>query len=102
MSAVDAFSFSKWHWKKSEATAPRMSPLKTELDNLLTNIKRTKRLMEKIEAAFWRDGGICCPGCGCPGYRDLESKQERREKRIEEIRAKLMRDESKPPESLGR
>ncbi|AJX61008.1 hypothetical protein AQ938_06660 [Burkholderia pseudomallei] len=68
------------------------SGLKQELDGLKRNIDRTDELMSQLASEFWMSGGVCCPGCGVPGYSELELKQERRERRVKEIVAKLKRD----------
>ncbi|MNI77787.1 hypothetical protein D3C87_324660 [compost metagenome] len=66
-----------------------MSNLKTELENLYKNIYITERYLGELSDTFWKNGGICCPCCGVEGYSELELKQERREKRVLEIKAKL-------------
>jgi hypothetical protein len=66
--------------------------LRTELDGLRKNISATDNSMADMAAAFWSDGGVCCPSCGCPGYSELVSKQERREARVRQILTKLERD----------
>jgi hypothetical protein len=45
--------------------------------------------MADIEREFWLDGGVCCPCCGVPGYSEMMSAQERRERRILYIEKKL-------------
>lgn len=66
--------------------------LRAELDGLLKNIRRTDDLMAQQADEFWANDGVCCPSCGVPGYSDLQLKQERREKRVAEVRAKIARD----------
>ena len=66
-----------------------MSKLKEELANLNKNIIETDNYLGALAHEFWRNGGICCPTCGVEGYGELELKQERRWKRIEEVEAKL-------------
>ncbi|VBQ81368.1 hypothetical protein [Burkholderia pseudomallei] len=70
----------------------RLSGLKRELEGLKRNIDRTDELMSQLESEFWAGGGVCCPGCGVPGYSELQLKQERREHREKQIVAKLKRD----------
>ncbi|PRF55377.1 hypothetical protein [Burkholderia multivorans] len=70
----------------------RSSGLKKELEGLKRNIDKTDELMSQLASEFWMNGGVCCPGCGVPGYSELELKQERREQRMKEIVAKLRRD----------
>lgn len=70
----------------------RSSGLKRELEGLKRNIARTDANMGELASDFWANGGVCCPSCGVPGYSELELKQERRERRVEEIIAKLKRD----------
>lgn len=68
------------------------SPLKVELASLKRNLAYTEVSMEEIAKDFWRNGGVCCPSCGSSEFRKLELKQERRQQRIEQIKAKLKRD----------
>lgn len=70
---------------------PKLSPLKRELKNLYNNITRTETLLGIMNDEFWRDGGVCCPYCGCPGYRELTYKNERREERVKQIKYKLQK-----------
>jgi hypothetical protein len=69
-----------------------LSPLQQELVNLNRSIDSTDVNLSYLASKFWRDGGICCPDCGVPGFSDLVAKQERRHKRVAEIEAKLARD----------
>jgi len=66
-----------------------MSPLKKELINLESRIEKDNDLLSEIERDFWENGGTCCPSCGVRGFSDLVNKQERREKRVAQIRKKL-------------
>ncbi|EPS1221624.1 hypothetical protein ACVBR5_000850 [Burkholderia cenocepacia] len=70
----------------------RSSGLKQELEGLKRNIDRTDELMSQLESDFWGSGGVCCPSCGVRGYSELQLKQERRERRVKEVVAKLRRD----------
>lgn len=65
------------------------SPLKVELANLKKNYDRDDDYLADTAANFWRNGGVCCPSCGVPGYSALVEKQERRLKRMEGIKKKL-------------
>lgn len=67
----------------------KTSPLKEELYFLEKNYLRTSKHLEELDNTFWRNGGICCPSCGVSGYPYLLDKQERRFKRMAEIRRKL-------------
>ncbi len=66
--------------------------LKKELEYLLANISRTEDYMAELADEFWERGGVCCPDCGVRGYSELGLKQERRYKRVREIREKLVKD----------
>lgn len=68
---------------------PPPGSLESELDNLRRNYRRTSEHLARVSQNFFENGGICCPGCGVSGYRDLEEKNERRLKRIGEIEKKL-------------
>jgi len=70
----------------------RLSPLKIELKNLRRSYAADDERMLEMSDNFWRNGGVCCPGCGVPGYNDLRDKQYRRLRRIEGIEKKLERD----------
>lgn len=67
----------------------KTSPLKVELKNLQQKIRETEAHMHNLSAEFWRDGGICCEGCGIRGWHDLIDKQERREARVMQLKKKL-------------
>lgn len=67
------------------------SPLKTELANLRRNYDRDEDKLARASRDFWSSGGVCCPSCGVRGYGELQLKQERRLKRMDEIRAYLQR-----------
>lgn len=67
----------------------KLSPLKTELQNLERRFADTEYYMQELEREFWSNGGICCPSCGVPGFSDIEQKQERRMDRIEYLKAKI-------------
>ena len=82
-------------WSMIFGRRPRPSPLKIELQNLYLKVAQTDQHLFELERGFWKNGGICCPGCGVPGYRDLCEKQERRLLRISGIEAKLKCDEAK-------
>jgi len=65
------------------------SPLRAELTALKAKVQRVDFRMADIEREFWLDGGVCCPCCGVPGYSEMMSAQERRERRILYIEKKL-------------
>lgn len=66
-----------------------MSPLKIELANLRKRFAENEVRLQRASDDFWRNGGICCPGCGVPGFLDLQFKQERRLLRIDGLKRKL-------------
>jgi hypothetical protein len=66
-----------------------VSPLKTELENLKKRFAEDEVRLQKVSDDFWRNGGICCPGCGVRGFLDLQFKQERRLLRMDGIKKKL-------------
>lgn len=78
----------KWMFRKARKIK-RISPLKIELANLQKAHTRTEKQLSSLNANFWANNGVCCPACGVQGYSELMSKQERREKRIASIKAKL-------------
>ena len=67
----------------------RRSPLKTELKNLKKKIAEDDLRLAQMSDDFWQNGGICCPSCGVPGFRDLCDKQDRRSLRVKGIEKKL-------------
>lgn len=73
----------------------RPSPLRTQLANLRSNYARDEEKLAQASRDFWSNGGVCCPTCGVRGYCELEMKQERRLKRMDQIKAKLERDAPK-------
>jgi len=68
-------------WPLSELFAKKKprSRLAQQIAALKAAIAREDEELAKIEQQFWRDGGVCCPDCGEPGYSDRERAQERRE-----------------------
>lgn len=70
----------------------RQGPLRTELQNLHTNISRTQRRMYELSEEFTERRMYCCPCCAFPEYSDLKLKQERRELRIRQLEAKIKKD----------
>jgi hypothetical protein len=60
-----------------------------EITNLERKMLKVELHMDRLEDQFWRDGGGCCPGCGMPGYSDLQSAQDRRERWMKILQAKL-------------
>lgn len=72
-----------------DSTPKSKSPLKFELRNLERNILETDARMQEVEREFWANGGVCCPGCGVPGWHELTEKQERRRERVKQIHTKL-------------
>ncbi len=81
-------SFFRWFFGPRR----RLSPLKIELANLRRVYASDEMRLSSMADDFWQNGGICCPGCGMPGYRDLEEKQERRLCRMSGIEQKLKND----------
>jgi hypothetical protein len=80
----------KWPWlMRIFGIRHRPSPLKIELANLRKRYAADEERLAILADDFWRNGGICCPGCGVPGYTDLQEKQERRLLRISGIEQKL-------------
>ncbi len=69
-----------------------MGILLKQLKALQARYRREDDELGDIAREFWANGGICCPGCGVPGYSERERRQERREQRITELKAKIARD----------
>jgi len=67
----------------------RLSPVKAEIANLHAAINQTDRYMADLIDSWC---GICCPNCEFPILNDLELKQHRRQERLEQLKAKLVRD----------
>lgn len=68
---------------------PRLHGLALERFHLVKQIQRTEDTMQRMARDFWSRGGICCPGCGVPGYSELSNKQDRRRARLGQIDKKL-------------
>jgi 50S ribosomal subunit-associated GTPase HflX len=66
-----------------------MGNLQIELANLQRNLDLTEAYMGEVAEEFWRNGGVCCPSCGVPGYSELVNKQIRRMDRVVQIKKKL-------------
>lgn len=75
------------YFRRRQKTRP--TNLQIELVNLKKNIRITENHMSDLSREFWSNGGLCCEGCGIPGWHGLVIKQQRREERIEQIEAKL-------------
>lgn len=71
---------------------PSLSPLKREIENLEKKIAREEKRIGEISDAFFGNGGVCCPSCGEPGYRELMQAQDRREKWLAILQTKLQVD----------
>lgn len=69
------------------------SPLKRELQDLRANLSTSQRRLWELADEFERSGLPCCPDCAYPEYSDLVAKNRRREKRIQQLEAKIRRDE---------
>jgi hypothetical protein len=69
-----------------------MKGIKREIADLENKIRAEAARMQQVEARFWKEGGMCCPGCGVKGWYDWVEAQERRQKRLEQLKAKLERD----------
>lgn len=69
-----------------------MSVLRKEISRLNHVIERTEQEMINLEEDFWQNGGICCPGCGVPGFSEMEEKQERRKKQLRYLIKKYEKD----------
>lgn len=72
-------------------------PLRTELMHLLAKYERVDEEMGRQAADFWANDGVCCPSCGVPGYSEMALAQDRREARMDQIRAKIGRDDGTAP-----
>lgn len=70
--------------------ARNISPLRYELMRLNQRYSETELELNRFSDNFWENNGICCPGCGVPGYSDLQDKQYRRLIRMDELRVKLI------------
>jgi hypothetical protein len=68
------------------------SPLKAERADLVRKIAQVKDWQSRVSAEFFANGGVCCPGCGVPGYLDSQMANERRMLRLRQIDAKLTKD----------
>lgn len=71
---------------------PKLSPLKTEIENLRVKIRKDEARLAKAERKFWNEGGVCCPFCGVSGYSELSRLQDERQTRIDQLLAKIKRD----------
>jgi hypothetical protein len=73
------------------------SPIKREITNLRSAISRTEQRIQEMEDTAWSTWGICCHSCAAsaeygPTYWNLGEKNERRQKRLNELERKLERD----------
>lgn len=66
--------------------------IKKEINDLKRKILIMDQRMYDVSQEFWRDGGICCEGCGIRHWHEWQDKQERRIKRLKELEDKLLRD----------
>jgi len=76
-------------------TAFRPKGLKREIQDLQRKIPATDLWLEEVEQRFWREGGICCPGCGVQGFSDAQDAQKRRRLRLAQLQAQLERHRCK-------
>jgi hypothetical protein len=51
-----------------------------DIERIERKIRKEEDRMAEMSDLFFRDGGVCCPFCGMPGYSELALAQERREK----------------------
>ncbi len=72
-----------------------MSPLRFEARALKVKIARVDDEISAISQRFWASGGVCCPSCGVPGFSEMVCKQERREKRLDNLYRKLAKDSTR-------
>jgi hypothetical protein len=88
--------------RRSAPPAPltKTGILRREIAAIERKMHKVELQMDKLEAQFWKNGGVCCPTCGLPGYSDLEWAQERREAWLKILRAKLVQriHTNNPPE----
>ncbi len=76
-----------------------MKGIKREIADLEKKIQAEDTRMQQVETRFWKEGGLCCPGCGVKGWHKWVEAQKRRQKRLEQLKAKLERDSQ--PQSTG-
>jgi hypothetical protein len=62
--------------------------MERDIVRLERKIAREEDRMSEISDDFFKNGGVCCPSCGVPGYSDLQYKQERRERWLKILKAK--------------
>jgi DNA repair exonuclease SbcCD ATPase subunit len=67
---------------------PKLSGIALAMEQLESKIAREDARMDEISDQFFRDGGVCCPSCGEPGYTELKLAQERREKWLSILKKK--------------
>lgn len=67
----------------------RRPSLTQQIQTLERKIARKESEMDLISDKFFRAGGTCCPGCGEPGYRELERAQDRRWDWLKILKTKL-------------
>lgn len=89
-----------WRIKRWLRIPKPLKGIRREIHDLEIAILETDANMSEISRHFWANGGICCPGCGVRGYNDLEEKQMRRYKRLEQLKEKLARDSNSNAVSL--
>jgi hypothetical protein len=69
-------------------STPRPDELTREIVRLERKMAREEAHMNRITEEFWENGGVCCPGCGVPGYSELQRRQEHREQWLQMLREK--------------
>ncbi len=67
-----------------------VSPIKSEIEHLRISRTADDQRLGSAERNFWKAGGVCCPGCGVPGFSKLVNKQERRMSRHADLAFKLL------------
>jgi hypothetical protein len=67
------------------------SLLEREISRLERKIASEEKHMAEISDSFFRNGGVCCPSCGEPGYSELMRAQERRERWLSVLKQKQVR-----------
>lgn len=69
----------------------RRSNLTSEIQLLERKIYLEENRMDLISEKFFREGGVCCPGCGVPGFTRLKLAQDRRRAWLVALKAKYNR-----------
>jgi len=71
----------------------RRGPLKVEMQNIRANISSTEHRLSDLAEEFERGGWPCCPDCAFPEHASLVARQRRRKLRLQQLEAKIQRDE---------